>query len=289
MKTHSVKAGDCMLSIATDNGFYWETLWDHPRNAKLRQKRADPFQLVEGDQVFVPDIQERPLRGSTGNRHTVRIKGIPASVQVQVFDAGHAPMSDQPFVLEVGGRKVEGRTTGDGVVQAFVPHGEKEAKLTVGEGERAGEARSRHRPPRPARRDEGRAGAARQPRLPLRRDRRQGERRPDPRSRTVPAPRGTRADRQSRREDAPRSRGPAWGGDTATAARRPPVSVRRRPAGKTSKPEPVRPPRGLRIPPPHLPRSRGEGARLPEGTLGRPHALHRGPEGEEEEGRRLPR
>lgn len=137
MKTHTVKAGDCMLSIATDNGFYWETLWDHPRNAKLRQKREDPFQLVEGDQVFVPDIQERPLRGSTGNRHTVRIKGIPASVQVQVFGDGHEPMSDQPFVLEVGGKKIEGRTTGDGVVQAFVPHGEKTAKLTVGEGEHA--------------------------------------------------------------------------------------------------------------------------------------------------------
>lgn len=137
MKTHTVKAGECMLSIATDNGFYWETLWDHPRNAKLRQKRADPFQLVEGDAVFIPDVQERSLHGSTGNRHTVRIKGIPASVQVQVFGDGHEPMSDQPFVLEVGGKKIEGRTTDDGVVQAFVPHGEKEAKLTVGEGEHA--------------------------------------------------------------------------------------------------------------------------------------------------------
>lgn len=137
MKTHTVKAGECMLSIATDNGFYWETLWDHPRNAKLRQQRTDPFQLVDGDEVFIPDIRERSLHGSTGNRHTVRIKGIPASVTVQVFDDHHEPMSDQPFVLEAGGKRVEGRTTEDGVVQAFVPHGEKEAKLTVGEGEHA--------------------------------------------------------------------------------------------------------------------------------------------------------
>lgn len=137
MKTHTVKPGDCLLSIATDNGFFWETLWDHPKNAKLKELREDPFQLVEGDKVHVPDVQERSLRGSTGNRHTIRIKGIPASVQVQVFGSGHEPMADQKFVLEVGGKKIEGRTTEDGVVQAFVPHDQTEGKLTVGEGEQA--------------------------------------------------------------------------------------------------------------------------------------------------------
>ena len=137
MKTHTVKPGDCMLSIATDNGFFWETLWNHPRNAKLKELRQDPFQLVEGDRVHVPDVQERALRGSTGHRHTIRIKGIPASVQIQVFDDGHEPMADQKFVLEVGGKKIEGRTTPDGVVQAFVPHDATEGKLTVGEGEQA--------------------------------------------------------------------------------------------------------------------------------------------------------
>lgn len=125
-----------MLSIATANGFFWETLWDLPANAALKKKRKDPFQLVPGDVVKIPDPRERSLHGATGHRHTIRIKGIPASVQVQVFDEDHEPLADQPFTLEAGGETVKGRTTGDGVVQAFVPYDAKEGKLTVGEGER---------------------------------------------------------------------------------------------------------------------------------------------------------
>ena len=137
MKTHTVKPGDCVLSIATANGHFWETLWDHPRNAALRKQRQDPFQLVEGDRVFVPDIREKTLRGSTGNRHTVRIKGIPASVRVQVFAFGDEPYADAPFTLEAGGQQVKGTTTADGVVQAFVPADSTEAHLKVGEGDDA--------------------------------------------------------------------------------------------------------------------------------------------------------
>jgi len=135
MKTHTVQAGECALSIATANGLFWETLWNHPANAKLRELREDPFQLVEGDKVQVPDIQERTLRATTGNRHVIRLKGIPASVQVQVFAAGTEPMADVPFTLEVGGKTVKGRTTAEGVVQAFVPPDATEGHLDVGEGD----------------------------------------------------------------------------------------------------------------------------------------------------------
>ncbi len=36
---HSVQSGDCLSSIAEDNGFFLETLWAHPNNAGLL--RAD--------------------------------------------------------------------------------------------------------------------------------------------------------------------------------------------------------------------------------------------------------
>ena len=135
MKTHTVKPGECILSIATENGLFWETLWNLPANAGLKESRKDPFQLVEGDKVKVPDPVERTLRASTGNRHVVRIKGIPASVHVQVFGFGTEPMADEPFELKVGGKTIKGRTTPDGVVQAFVPPGETEGELKVGEGD----------------------------------------------------------------------------------------------------------------------------------------------------------
>lgn len=135
MKTHTVQAGECILSIATANGHFWETVWNHPGNAKLKALREDPFQLVEGDKVVVPDIQERALRGATGNRHVIRIKGIPAHIQVQVFTSGTEPFGDAPFTVDAGGKQVKGTTTPDGIVSAFVPADAKEAKLQVGEGD----------------------------------------------------------------------------------------------------------------------------------------------------------
>lgn len=39
---HQVGPGDCIVSIAYDNGFHPDTLWDHPENAELKALRHDP-------------------------------------------------------------------------------------------------------------------------------------------------------------------------------------------------------------------------------------------------------
>ena len=45
---HDVKPGDCILSIVDAKGFFWETLWEHPENGELREKRLDPNTLLPG-------------------------------------------------------------------------------------------------------------------------------------------------------------------------------------------------------------------------------------------------
>jgi hypothetical protein len=48
MPLHDVAQGDCLLSIAEQYGFFWETLWEHPRNAELKQTRKRPCNSLSG-------------------------------------------------------------------------------------------------------------------------------------------------------------------------------------------------------------------------------------------------
>lgn len=60
-----VKQGDCLSSIANQYGFFLETIWDHGRNAGLREQRRDPDVIMAGERVFVPGIRPREESGET--------------------------------------------------------------------------------------------------------------------------------------------------------------------------------------------------------------------------------
>ena len=67
-QTVTVGSDDSILSIAKQNGFYWSTLWNHPKNSQLKSLRKKPEVLQEGDQVYVPKID--PKKESNPTRRT---------------------------------------------------------------------------------------------------------------------------------------------------------------------------------------------------------------------------
>jgi N-acetylmuramoyl-L-alanine amidase len=83
---HEVKQGDCITSIARDYGFYWETIWNHPKNAELKRKRKDPNILKEGDVVHVPDLDVKEYPRGTEKRHTFMIRGVPAKLRLRIME-----------------------------------------------------------------------------------------------------------------------------------------------------------------------------------------------------------
>lgn len=81
-----VETGDCVSSIAYENGFFWETIWNHPKNANLKSERKDPNILKEGDVVFVPDLTVKQLDRATDKRHTFVRKGAPAKLRFRIME-----------------------------------------------------------------------------------------------------------------------------------------------------------------------------------------------------------
>lgn len=133
MQEHPVRQGECLNSIAYENGFTWQTLWNHPSNAELRRLRQDPSVINPGDVVNIPDLQPYQDSGNTEVRHRFRRKGTPAKVKVQI-KRNDEPRANQPYSLDVDGKLQSGKTDGQGMVEMNIPPNATRGILRVGEG-----------------------------------------------------------------------------------------------------------------------------------------------------------
>lgn len=122
---HEVKPGDCISSIAFEHGFFPGTIWDHPANAALKQRRVDMNVLLPGDHVIVPDRREKELTGETGKRHTFRRRGVPQLLRVQLKRLDK-PFANRAYTMDVDGHPYRGATDGEGwLVQYIQPNAMK--------------------------------------------------------------------------------------------------------------------------------------------------------------------
>jgi N-acetylmuramoyl-L-alanine amidase len=131
MPVHLVKQGDSMTSIADQYGFFWESIWNHDRNAELRRQRSNPNILLAGDRVFIPEKQPREENGDTGKVHTFRMKSIPARLTLRLCDEDGEPRAGVRYTLEVDGQKFTGETSADGIISHFIPPRAKKAHLRL--------------------------------------------------------------------------------------------------------------------------------------------------------------
>jgi hypothetical protein len=117
---HRVQQGECINSIASEYGFFPDTVWKDPNNQALRDKRKDPNALLPGDVVVVPDKRARIEERPTGARHQFKRKGVPALFRLQIFVHGKA-VANEKFKAKVDGSPREGQTDGEGVLKFAIP------------------------------------------------------------------------------------------------------------------------------------------------------------------------
>jgi len=149
------------MSIAEENGFLCETLWNHPKNSRLKAKRGDPNILMPGDVLHVPDRGEKKESAGVEQCHNFKRKGIPAVVRVVLRRPKKAadekieheatgpseykepelkavedePMADVPYAVYADGKLVkEGKTGGDGKIEAKIPPAARGARILLDPG-----------------------------------------------------------------------------------------------------------------------------------------------------------
>lgn len=134
MPKHIVTQGQCVESIAFDHGLFWETVWNDAQNAELKQKRNNPNVLMPGDEIFIPEKQEKQVSGATEQTHRFRRKGVPSKIYIVVKKEGE-PRAEEPYKLKIDDNWFYGTTNAQGEIKHPIPPNAKEGKLIVGKDE----------------------------------------------------------------------------------------------------------------------------------------------------------
>ncbi len=127
---YTVEQGDCIHSIAFDRGFFPDTVWNDPGNAKLRSKRKDPHLLLPGDVVTIPDKRVSEVEKPTEQKHRFRRKGVPKFLRVRFVEVDN-PLAHRPYIITIDGTHGEGNTDGDGWLKHPIPPNAREARILI--------------------------------------------------------------------------------------------------------------------------------------------------------------
>jgi N-acetylmuramoyl-L-alanine amidase len=129
---HVVQQGDCLSSIAARYGVKgWRDLYEHPDNEELRKKRPNPNVLLPGDEVVVDEPRRRWETRPTEKRHSFVLPIERVKLRIVLRHRAGQPYAGKRFVVSVGARDVEGTTSSDGLVEAWVPATAAHARLRV--------------------------------------------------------------------------------------------------------------------------------------------------------------
>jgi len=130
-KTIVVEKGDCLINLSRQEGFYWETIWNHPQNAGLRRSRKHLNIIKKGDEVYVPDRKIKEIPSVTEQLHKFVRKGASVKFDLTLLDLGK-PRANERYILIVDGVSREGCTDKNGSLSESIPPNARNGLLLLG-------------------------------------------------------------------------------------------------------------------------------------------------------------
>lgn len=132
MGKYRVQQGECLASIAKKCGFPdYKKIYDHPSNAAFRKKRPNPNHIYPGDELYIPDLEERVESRSADTLHQFKRKGSTVLLRLLLKDPDEKPLANIKFKLDVGEVVIEDMTDGQGMLEVKVPADAESGLLIV--------------------------------------------------------------------------------------------------------------------------------------------------------------
>lgn len=108
-RRHTIAEGEHVVTVAARFGFRnWRTIWEHPDNAALRAARVNPFTLVPGDVLVVPERAARSFEVRTGAVHAFTLEFLEAALNLRLLRADAAPFGERPTRIRTGAGSAAG-------------------------------------------------------------------------------------------------------------------------------------------------------------------------------------
>jgi hypothetical protein len=129
---YTVQQGDYLSKIAKDNGFTdYSVIWNHPNNSNLKNLRQNPNVLLPGDEVFVPDMEQKQESGATDKKHTFAVNKDSLKLRLVLEDIYEKPIAGAQCALLIDGQVYQLTTDSSGKLEQEIPLDSKEGSLTI--------------------------------------------------------------------------------------------------------------------------------------------------------------
>ncbi len=117
MPQHTVSLGETVSKIAGDRKLAnYRVIWDHPSNKDFAKTR-DPNLLYPGDELFVPEQQQKDMIATTGVTHQFRKKVPKNKLRIQMLDGNMNPIPEADYSLTAGDDSFSGKTDNEGWIK----------------------------------------------------------------------------------------------------------------------------------------------------------------------------
>lgn len=141
MRTHIVKQGEDIDTIAYQYGMNPDSIWNDDKNSELKEKRESGNVLMPGDEIEIPDPETKEEEVITGEKHRFRRVGTHSKLQLQFFDEDEKPRAGVPYILKIISKANEnypikrGDTDGDGFLIKVIPSDTSEGVVILDPGD----------------------------------------------------------------------------------------------------------------------------------------------------------